>query len=133
MTKAEDRAKRDALLAEIPWVKPLDDLVPCDGVKWKLVALRDLYTWGPRNDSRPPRGIPEKALCRHDARWTFKPLHPTLNRAHERAKVLRFCTSHLIYAGLYVSTEETQRLQRWLAKTHPGLLVTDTWTDVTTS
>ena len=59
-------AKKNALA--LPWVKPVKGDVPCDGVKWGSVALRDLFEM----HGNPPRGIQDRARCKRKAKYVFR-------------------------------------------------------------
>ncbi len=68
--------ERKAFLSTLPWVDPIraGEEVPCQGIKWGTVALRDIFAWGP-GESRPPRGIQDRSRCRLRARWRYE-AHP---------------------------------------------------------
>lgn len=65
----------DELLKHVPWVKVLKEEVPCEGIKWGTVALKDLYDHGP-DQSRTARGIQDKSRCKKKARWHYRALKP---------------------------------------------------------
>ena len=77
-------------LAALPWVKPAKDGVPCDGIKWSTVALRDIYSYG----GHPARGIQDRSRCKRRAKWVFR---PTLRRrlGEHPAEAGSYCTLHL--------------------------------------
>lgn len=108
------RAQRQALAERLPWVRRLSMPWPCDGIKWSLVAGRDIYAWGPKGVN-PPRGIPARARCKKTARWSYRHLRPAWRRGKGTSK---FCWDHLIAQGIYGSMEEEQRAARWFGR-HP--------------
>lgn len=117
-----NREERQRIVAEMPWVTRLSLSTSCDGIKWSRVALRDIFTWGPRL-SRSPRGIQEKARCRRTAWWGIRLVgdHPV--RGGARSRRARFCWLHLVSQGLHGDESESARTRRWIAANHPELLV----------
>lgn len=100
----------------LPWVRPLkkEPRVPCDGIKWSKVGLRDLYsTYG-----KPARGIQDKAHCKNAAKWKFT---ATKQRHYwERlAKSGNYCTTHL--ASELLQEPEIRRVERYRARQLPSL------------
>lgn len=100
MSRATDMAER------LPWVKRLKDPVPCQGVKWSTVALRDLYVM----HGKQPRGIQERSRCKNRAGWRFTALK------RSSAKSGDYCWAHLLSAGLAHDPQEDERTRRWFAR-----------------
>lgn len=98
------RWARDDRLARIPWVSRVSGELPCEGIKWQLVALKHLYPRG----GRQAEGIPERARCKLRAKWHFVAL------PIGRAKTGNYCLHHLPIAG-DVYDDELTRLRQWLA------------------
>lgn len=111
MTTPLSLEDRKAIMARVPWVTRRSLLVPCDGIKWGTVALRDLYNWGP-NSKNPPRGIQERSRCKVRAEWYFVALD-WFRTPNGWAKNGNLCWSHLI-AMTYYSYEEDERMNAWL-------------------
>lgn len=106
----------------LPWVRRLypGENLPCDGIKWGTVALRDLYPWGP-GLSRPARGIQAKSKCSRRAQWHFRAKGEkspgTTPRVSHRHRSGNYCLSHLISEG-FGSMEEEARADKWFRE-HP--------------
>lgn len=95
-------AERKHNLARLPWVRVLRKPVPCEGIKWDTVALKDIFRWGPGNQN-PPRGIQPKSRCKKLAYWHYKALGST------PAESGNFCFDHLS-SQLF---NEQARVNRW--------------------
>jgi hypothetical protein len=103
-------AERKELVARMPWILRRKVAVPCDGIKWGAVALRDLYNWGPK-DKNPPRGIQDRARCKLQAEWHISMLDWHITPAGF-ARAADFCWHHLI-AFMYEPGED-DRVNKWL-------------------
>lgn len=101
MSRAVNVAQR------LPWVTELKDkTLPCEGIKWGTVALKDLY---PSSSGKSPRGLQPRSRCKNKARWYFKALKKS------RAMTGNYCTIHLVCA-IDNHEEEVERVTRWLKK-----------------
>lgn len=121
-SKETSRKERQRIVAEMPWVTRLLRPTSCDGIKWGRVALRDVFPWGPPQDLRRPRGIPEKARCRRTAWWSIRLVRAYRVRGDGESRRARFCWQHLVDEGLYGNESEATRTRRWVAANYPELL-----------
>jgi len=120
MKRQTTLAERKYLLSKIPWVKVLPEPVPCDGIIWGKVALRDIYVMGPHDNPRPPRGLTDKHHCKKMASWHFTPTKASINNWSGKAG--NFCWSHLFSAGLYHDQTEEKRTIAWYERNAEKLL-----------
>lgn len=75
-----------------PYIKRLTRKdVPCEGIKYGTVALRDLYSMG----DNPPRGIQERSKCKNRAKYNFKALK-RVGVWESPAASGNYCNIHLI-------------------------------------
>ena len=83
--------ERQALAERMPWVTRLTgDSIPCDGIKYGTVAVKDLYSWGPGREN-PARGIQPRSKCKKWAHWHYKALRSTWGAY---AKTGNYCWDH---------------------------------------
>lgn len=88
-------------LLMLPWVEPVKRDLPCDGIKWGQVALRDIYTMG----GKPPRGIQERAKCKRRAKFRLRATKRL--RAWDRpATSGNYCLQHL---SMQISHHEAEK------------------------
>lgn len=98
---------KDDLIAEIPWVKRYTGKPKlCQGIKWKHVALKHLYTLG----GKPAEGIPDKARCKFRAKWHFTALRPLKHDMNARTG--DYCVHHL-FSEIYSYQREFERYMKW--------------------
>lgn len=114
-----NRADQSAIIREIPWLTWHELAAwPCDALRWKYVAVRDLHPWG-AGCKNPPRGIQERAKCRNLAHYEYWLLTPMLKRDGTRGDVVHLCWSHFTSSGLYRNMDEETRTDAWLRQHHP--------------
>ena len=110
-------ADRKRFLASLPWITVLDDmprlgknLPMCQGIKWGKVALSDIYNHGPKGQT-PPRGIQDRAKCKHRAHWRFKAKGSRSKYAWP-AKSGDYCWFHLVQQS-YNKVEQARWDAAW--------------------
>lgn len=108
MVQAHSLANRKMNLERLPWVRSLKKPVPCEGIKWGTVALRDIFPMGPLGRERPARGIQPRSRCKKQGRWHFTALKSSPTKSGN------YCWHHLMQQ-MY-SMQETERVNRWLAR-----------------
>jgi hypothetical protein len=101
--------ERQALAERLPWVTRLKaDDIPCDGVKYSTVAMKDLYSWGSRGEN-PPRGIQPRSRCKKKAHWHYVGLQSRPYFAH--GKTGNLCWDHLVCEALEI---EHARIEKYI-------------------
>lgn len=104
-------AERKELIVKVPWIRKLKKTVPCEGIKWGKVALRDIYDDMPRGTKA--RGIQPSARCKRQAHWNFK----ALKRSYATSG--NYCYTHLsqqIHSGYGERYSEYNRFYDFMYK-----------------
>lgn len=99
--------QKDELIAQIPWVRLYKGKQKgCEGIKWKHVALKHLYSMG----GREPEGIPDKARCKFRAKWHYTAPRP--RKYQMTGRTGDYCIHHL-FSIIYSYQPDYDRYRKW--------------------
>lgn len=101
---ASDGAKN---MLSLPWVKPAKRGIPCDGIKWGSLAMRDI----PHRHHLPPD---HRARCKRNAKFVFRATK-RLRMWDAPATSGSYCQTH---ASMQISNHgaELRRANAWWDK-----------------